>query len=825
MPSPFTKAVTTNNQGWHLGRALGMGFGCLAALCAAHAQVNVTTHHNDTARDGLNVNETILAPANVNASQFGQLFAQPVDGYVYTQPLYVSNLSIAGVTHNVVYVATEHDSVYAFDADSNMGANANPLWHVSFINPAAGITTLNNTDVSCTDIDSEVGITGTPVIDLSSNTLYVVAATKESGVYFQRLHALDITTGTEKFGGPVVIQAVVSGTGDGNTGGQVAFDPLRNNQRAGLLLLNGMVYIDWASHCDVTPYHGWLMAYDATSLAQVAVWNSTPNGSDGGIWESGAAPAADSNGNIYLGTGNGTFDLNTSGLDTGDSVVKFGAPAGGAVPVLDYFTPYNQATLSDHDTDLGSGGVMLLPDQPSGSPNQHLLIEIGKQGTIYLVNRDNMGHFNASGDSQIVQSLVGIIGGLWGTPAFWNNTLYVGGANDALEAFSFNAGGSGNLSTAPVSASTGVFGYPGTTPSVSANGASNGIVWAAQVVYPNTILHAYDATNLSNELYNTSLSGQVPPGGPVKFVAPTITNGKVYLATASQLAVYGLLYPFSDVPPSNAFFNFINLIYQQGITAGCSASPLEFCPDSTTTRGEMAVFIITSMFAGSSFSYSSTPYFNDVPASNAFFKFIQKMADLGLTVGCGSNNYCPDDPVTRGEMAVFIIQARYGSIPYTYPSTPYFADVPPSSSYFPFVQKMAQMGITAGCSVGYYCPDDSLTRGQMAVFITTGLLDQLLPPTTPLVTQATPNSGTAGATLTVNLTGTNTSFGAATVVTVPTGITASNLTVLSPTSLTVQLNVSPGAVASLTATNGRPYSLVVTTGSEEADLPNGFVVE
>jgi hypothetical protein len=819
--------MTTNGCRRRIRRALFVEFCWLAALFTAQAQVNVTTHHNDNARDGQNLNETILAPGNVNAGQFGQLFVQPVDGYPYTQPLYVSNLSIAGVPHNVVYVATEHDSVYAFDADSNTGANASPLWHVSFINPAAGITTLNNVDVNCTDIDAEVGITGTPVIDLTSSTLYVVAATKENGVYFQRLHALDITSGAEKFGGPIVIQATVPGTGDGNAGGQVAFDPLMNNQRPGLLLLNGLVYVAWASHCDNTPFHGWVMAYDAQSLQQIAVWNSTPNGSDGGVWQSGAAPAADSSGNVFLATGNGTFDLSTAGLDAGDSILKFGPPLGGAIPILDYFTPYNQASLAANDTDLGSGGVILLPDQPQGSAYQHLIVGIGKEGSVYLVNRDAMGHFNASGDTQIVQWLPEILGGVWGTPAFWNNTLYIGGTNDALEAFSFNANGSGMLSTAPVSATPEAYGYPGPTPSISANGSSNGIVWALEVVAANfsTILHAYDATNLANELYNTSQNGQKSPGPPVKFVAPTIVNGKVYVSTASQLAVYGLLWPFSDVPNTNAFFNFINLLYQTGITGGCAADPLEYCPDETTTRGEMAVFIVTAIFGGSNFSYTATPYFNDVPATNLFFKFIQKMKDLGITAGCGSNNYCPDDPVTRGEMAVLVIAARYGTIPLSYPSTPYFTDVPPSSSYFPFVQKMAQLGITAGCAVGVYCPDDSLTRGQMAVFIVTGLLDRLLPPTTPVITQAAPNSGNAGQSLTVTISGIGTNFGAGTQVAVPTGITASNVTVLSPTSLTVQLNISPDAVASLTATNGSPYTIVVTTGSQEADLPNGFIVQ
>lgn len=798
---------------------------CLLEAVVVHAQVNVTTHHNNNARDGVNANETILAPANVNANQFGQLFVQPIDGYSYTQPLYVSNLLIGGVTHNVVYLATEHDSVYAFDADSNTGANASPLWHVSFINPAAGITSLTNFDVNCTDIDGEVGITGTPVIDLSTNTLFVVAATKENGAYFQRLHALDITNGAEKFGGPVAIQASVAGTGLGSSGGMVSFDPLLGNQRPGLLLQNGIVYITWASHCDVGPYHGWVIGYDAHTLQRVAVWNSTPNGSLGGIWQSGAAPAADASGYIYLGTGNGNFNLSTGGSDAGDSVVKLGSPVGGALPILDYFAPYNQADLAAHDTDLGAGGVMLLPDQPPGSPYQHLLVEAGKEGTLYLVNRDAMGHFNAGSD-QIVQSLPGIIGGFWGTTAFWNNTLYIGGSHDSLQAFSFNANGDGKLSTTPVSATPTAYGYPGTTPSISANGTANGIVWAQEVA-PNfsTILHAYDATDLTNELYNTTQDGQKSPGPPVKFVPPTIVNGKVYVSTATQLAVYGLFWPFSDVPNTNAFFTFINLLYQEGITAGCAADPLQYCPDSAITRGEMAVFIVTAMFGGNTFGYTTEPYFDDVPSSHPFFKFVQKMTDLGITAGCGSNNYCPDDPVTRAQMAALIILARYGTIPFSYPLTPYFTDVPSSSTYFPFVQKMAQLGITAGCRVGEYCPDDPLTRGQMAVFIVTGLLNQLLPPAIPVLTQVAPNSGSPGQVLTVTISGTGTNFGAGTQVTVPTGITAASPTVLNATSLTVQLTISPGAPPSFTATNGRPYTIMVTTGTQEADLPSGFIVQ
>ena len=518
-------------------------------MSTIQAQVNVTTFHNDAARDGQNMNETILTPSNVNAAQFGRLFVQPIDGYAYAQPLYVSNLQIAGAAHNVVFVATEHDGVYAFDADGNSGIDATPLWYVSFINPAAGVTTVSSVnDLVCTDINPEVGITGTPVIDPASNTLYVVAKTKENGAFFQRLHALDIITGAEKFGGPVVIQATVPGTGDASSGGEVSFDALRNNQRSALMLLNGLVYVTWASHCDTKPYHGWTIAYGAQSLQPVAVWNATPNGSDGGVWQSGSGPAADASGNMYQTTGNGTFDLSGGGLDAGDSVLKFGPPASGAIPVIDYFTPSDQAQLSAGDIDLGSAGVMLLPDQPSGSPLQHLLVQLNKQGTAYLINRDSMGHFEAGGDGQVVQALTNLTGGVWGTPAFWNNTLYIGAANDAVEAFSFNANGKGLLSTIPTSSTSISFPYPGPTPSISANGNSAGILWAMGNDDGAAVLHAYDATNLGAELFNTGENQQQAPGMAVKFAAPTIANGKVYVGTQSQLAVYGLLPPPPNAP-------------------------------------------------------------------------------------------------------------------------------------------------------------------------------------------------------------------------------------------------------------------------------------
>lgn len=523
----------------------------LAAFPAGWAQVSVATYHNDNARTGQNLHESTLTPANVNPTDFGRVFVQPVDGSIYAQPLYVPNVSILGQQHDVVFVATEHDSVYAFDADNAAGANANPLWHVSFINPPAVTTVDSYNDAGCGDLVPEIGISGTPVIDTGSGTLYVVANTKENGVFFQRLHALDITSGNEKFGGPVAIQATVQGTGDGSSGGQISFDPLRQNQRPGLLLRGGVLYVASAAHCDIGPYHAWVFAYSASNLRQLAVWNSTPNGGLGGVWQGGGGPASDATG-IYFATGNGTFDLNTGGRDAGDTILKMGGPTGGKLPLLSYFTPFNQDVLDQYDTDLGSGGVLLLPDLPLGSAHQHLLVQSGKEGSIYLVDRDNLGGYNATTD-QVVQELSGATGGIWGMPAYWNNTVYFGGQYDNLKAYSFNANKSGLLSASAVSYSPESFAYPGPTPSISANGSGNGIVWALQTdAYGSNgpaVLRAYDATNLAHELYNSTQNGsRDTPGPAVKFAVVTVAHGKVYVGTASQLAVFGLRKPLAAAP-------------------------------------------------------------------------------------------------------------------------------------------------------------------------------------------------------------------------------------------------------------------------------------
>jgi outer membrane protein assembly factor BamB len=524
------------------------------ALAGQPNSVNVTTYHNDNARLGLNANETTLTLANVNPAQFGKLFSQAVDGFVYAQPLYLSNVRIEGKgLHNVVYVATQHDSIYAFDADNDTGANKQPLWTVKFADPSAGILPVRSEELSCKDIYPEVGITGTPVIDTATDTLYVVTKESRTGIGFaQRLHALDVATGVEKFGGPLEIRASVPGAGDGAIAGRVAFDPLRNNQRPGLLLSNGFVYIAWASHCDNGPYHGWLMAYNARTLAQAAVWNATPNGGLGGVWHAGSSPAADADGNVFLATGNGTFDAAIGGTDFGDSLLKFAsAPVRGQMPLLDSFTPFNQADMEAQDADFGSGGPMLLPEQPAGAPHRKLMVIADKTGTIYMVDRDNLGKFNPN-RNQIVQTLSGQLACCTGgVTAWWNNTVYVTSVFDSVKAFNFDPL-TGRLSSAPISQTTQVFQYPPPFFSISSIGAANAILWAldtdSYVHRSNStgqpaVLRAFDARDLSREIYNSNQnSPQDTAGKAVKFTVPTVANGKVYVGTQDELTVYGLLH-------------------------------------------------------------------------------------------------------------------------------------------------------------------------------------------------------------------------------------------------------------------------------------------
>jgi hypothetical protein len=527
---------------------------CLALLATmiapagAHAQTSILTQHYDNARTGQNTNETILNQANVNSTTFGKLFALGVDGYVYAQPLYVPGVVIPGHgTHNALYIATEHDSVYAFDADTG-GA---PLWIVTFL--VNGATTLSPADVGNTqDIHPEIGITGTPAIDTSTNTLYVVVNTKESGAFIYRLHALDITTGAEKFGGPVVLTASVQGTAPDGNGTDVAFNAEWENQRPGLLLQGGYVYIGFASHGDNGPWHGWVLAYNETTLAQTGAWNTSPNGRGNGIWGSGAGLAADTVGNMYVSTGNGDDTVTipapppSNTIDYGDSIVRVSL-ANGNPTATDYFTPYNQASLDAADADVGSGGVLVIPDNQTG-PYPHILVEAGKSGKIYVLNRDQLtndgSHYcnGCTGDPEIIQSVTSI-GGLWSMPAYWNGSIYAWANGDHLKAFSVSAG---RLSGSPTSQSAETNGFPGATPVVSASGTANGIVWAVESdAYTSNgpaILRAYNAGNVSTLLYGSNLtSGRDQLGPAVKFVVPVVTNGKVYVGAQSEVDVFGIL--------------------------------------------------------------------------------------------------------------------------------------------------------------------------------------------------------------------------------------------------------------------------------------------
>jgi hypothetical protein len=497
------------------------------------------TYHNDSARTGQNLAETALTNANVNSTQFGKLFSYAVDGYVYAQPLYVESVNLPGVgVRNVIYVATEHDSIYAFDAD---GLSGTPYWQASFIN-SPGVTSVPNS-VAPSTVEPEVGITSTPVIDPIGMTLYVVANTLEGSSVVYRLHALDITTGAEKFGGPIVIQAVVRGNGQGTTGGFISFNSVQHGQRTGLLLSNGVVYAGFADRGpDTVPWHGWLLGYNATTLQQVGVFNSTPNGGGGGVWESGDGPAVDASGNIYLSTGNGTFDAAMGGPDYGDSVIKFNT-TGGGLNVADYFSPFDQAYLARADQDLASGGLVVLPDQPGPLP--HLVIAASKAGAIYLVDRDNMGKFHAGADVQIVQAVRNALNTrFYSTPAYWQNHLYHVSVTSFLQEYLLY---DGLLTPTPVAVSSAEFNYPG-TPAISSKGtaSANAIVWlldnSGWTSSSPAVLHAWDASNIGAELYNSNQAGaRDTPGPAVKFAVPTVANGKVYVSGQKQLTVYGLL--------------------------------------------------------------------------------------------------------------------------------------------------------------------------------------------------------------------------------------------------------------------------------------------
>jgi hypothetical protein len=534
----------------------------------------VTTYHNDISRDGANTQEYALTTSNVTTSTFGKLFSCTVDEAVYTQPLWVANLTVNSAVHNVVFVATQNDSLYAFDADNNI-TPCTPLWQVNLLDskhggnsgeasvPSSGTGALvGSGDPTGGDIQPEVGVTGTPVIDPATNTLYVVSKSViGTGPFYQRLHAIDLATGNEKFSGPANIAATFPGNGDGTS--TTTFNAQTENQRPGLAVVNGIVYIAWASHEDTPPYYGWVMGYNASNLTLTAVFNDVPNtpsspmigvAGSGGIWMSGGAPASDSSGNLYLTTGNGSFDPTTG--DYGDTFLRLGAD----LSVNQYFAPSDEQ--SDYnDNDFGAGGAAVLVDLPTNGNNPtHLIVSGGKDGALYVLNRDVMGGFGDSNAWQKIQ----LGHGYFATGAFWNYNLYFAAVGTPLLQYTLSQ--STALLTASANSSSETFGFPGATPSVSSMpNSTNGIVWALDQTQYCTqqakgcgpaVLHAYDATNLSNELWNSAQASSDAAGNAVKFTVPTIANGKVYVGTRGnnagladnstsvpgELDVYGLLH-------------------------------------------------------------------------------------------------------------------------------------------------------------------------------------------------------------------------------------------------------------------------------------------
>jgi hypothetical protein len=646
----LTGSVSANRRTSRKLSGYAHGAFLVAALLAsatpttANAQVDVTMQANDIGRTGQNLNETTLTTANVNSTQFGLLFSLDVSGPVYAQPLYLSGFSINGATHNVLFVATLNGSVYAFDANSNTGANANPLWSISLLDTAhgapAGATTYGT-----------MGTISTPVIDRPGNTLYIVSADSEGGVPVYRLHALNLLNGAENFGGPMVITATVMGSASDGVGGVLSFTPSNEQQRAGLLLLNGVVYVAFASYQEKTDpiWHGWIIGYQAGSLTQTGVFCSTPNGEDGGAWMSGQGLAADQldpinqpYGRMFIATGNGDFTAAppyANGMDYGDSVVNLDLN-GGMPTATDDFTPYDQSYLASVDHDQGSGGVLILPTQTAGN-NPNLLVQAGKSGTLYLIDRDNLGGYNTTSD-QTVQAIPNAVGntGVWSSPAYWNGNVYYWGSHDYLKQFSLV---NGLFSLAPPIESAEQSVFPGETPAISANGNTQGIVWTLDSDASPAILEAHNASNVATTLYSsaTNPSRDTPPGTAARFTVPTIANGMVYIGTTGNVSAYGLLCSAKAATPT-------------------------FAPVAGTYTGAQAITISDSTYGaviyyttnGVNPTTSSPVYSNPIPVSSA-----ETLKALAVANGCSTS------PVATAVYKIKLATPTFTPIAGTYTGT------------------------------------------------------------------------------------------------------------------------------------------------------------
>jgi hypothetical protein len=582
----------------------------LLGICAGFGQTSVLTQHYDNARTGQNITETVLTPANVNSVQFGKLFTQTLDGQMTAQPLYVPGVFIPALnsTHNVVYAATMHDSVYAFDADNNQGTNVAPLWHVNFLNPANGVTTVPQTDEGCSVGYTEFGIQGTPVIDPIQNAIYVLAVTKENGIYVHRLHALNLGTGAEMFGGPVVV------TGSVTIGNQLyTFIDKYQQDRAALLLQDGIIYIGFGGPgCNVKTENGWVMAYNDESLKQVGVFNASPGVEASAVWLSGAGLAGDGAGNIYASTGDGLFDVNSGGSHYGDSVLKFNQGVG-VINLMDYFTPYNQLYFQEHDLDVSSGGITLLPPVPQGN----FAVTVDKNGTIYLLNEDGLGGYNSIADIQIPQEIdAPVKGQVHGGLTYWNSNLYLWAYQTPVLAYSF---ADGQLSPQPTSQTPKVTANP-QGGIVSSNGANDAIFW--YVTTPTANLFAFDATNLATEFYDsTMVASRDKFGPPVHFEMPIVADGRVYVNGQTQLAVFGLLPAFTAAAGNNqtgAVGSTLPVALQAALLDPYSGSAIQTAGIPVTFKASEGVGVFSNKNATTNSSGIASTYYTLPPGPEVY---------------------------------------------------------------------------------------------------------------------------------------------------------------------------------------------------------------
>jgi len=688
--SAFTHKKTTVRIGVFCAFVLAIF--CLPGrpvLAQSPTAVPVLTWRYDQTHAGQNTSETALTTSNVNPDSFGKLFSVKVDSTVYPQPLYVPNLKMSdGQTHNVLFIETSNDSMYAFDADSNGGSNANPIWKISLASTdhgaGAGATAIPWQDTGSPDVAPTIGITGTPAIDQSTNTMYVVGSTKENGVYFSRLHAIDIITGAERANSPVNITATVPGTGNGSSGGQLAFSPLWENQRPAITLYNGYVYIGYGAHGDNGPWHGWLFAYNASTLAQSAVLCLSPNGSGAGIWASGAGFPIDDGapgGRMFLVTGNGTrstippFDANS---EYGESVIALSLANGGLKPI-DAFTPFNYQILNNHDWDLGAGGVLMVPDQQGTHP--HVLVQAGKEGRVIVLDRDNLGGYAAGASSntnalQDISTITPQSKGFWSTPAYWNGNVYLWAENNVPMLFKMNTG---VMDVEPDSQSSITSAFPDPSFSVSSNGTQNGIAWAVRSDQFNTngaaVLYAWDANDLTHTIYESDSNATRDAAGPAnRYSIPVVTNGKVYVVAHGQVDVYGLLNGQATaaapvITPDGGSFS-SNQSVTLSTTTASAAIYYTLDGSTPTTASTLYAGPITISTETTLKAIASAPGFLQSAVSSATFTFTNQTPSVAFAPAAGTYSSAQSVTLSDTDANATIYFTTDGSTP-TASSTPY----------------------------------------------------------------------------------------------------------------------------------------------------------